>query len=129
MWNILVVDDNFFNRKLLVEILKDKANCDIAANAEEALEAYTNSVTNTKPYDVILLDIAMPGESGLDVLTKIRKEEESRGIKLGKGIPIIMVTAHKEPLFSAFDRGCDDYIVKPVCGDSLIAKIAEKVGS
>ena len=127
MWKILVVDDNFFNRKLLVDILEEKAHCDIACNAEEAMAAYRLSVEKAIPYDLVLMDIAMPGENGLDLLVDIRKDEESRGIKLGRGLPIIMVTAHKEPLFEAFDRGCDDYILKQIDSDVLIQKIADKL--
>nr|CAX68997.1 response regulator receiver domain, CheY-like [uncultured bacterium] len=126
MWRALVVDDNFANRKLILEILKGKAECDMAANGKEALEAYELSL-NEKPYDIIFLDIAMPDVSGIEVLQEIRKKETQQGLGAGEGVPIIMVTAYKEPLFEAFNKGCDDYILKPLIPDRLIEKVEEKL--
>lgn len=127
MWKVLIVDDDFVNRKLLAEILKDKADCDVAADGQEAIEAYELSLSNTSQYDVVLLDIAMPGTDGLDVLNYIREKEESMGVLLGCGLPIIMVTAYKEPFLDAFNKGCDDYVLKPINADHLIHKIREKI--
>lgn len=125
MWNVLVVDDSFVNRKLLIEILRDRAVCDTAANGEEALEAYSLSIDEERPYDIILLDVSMPKVDGMEVLSMIRESEESRGIALGRGVPIIMVTAYKEPLFDSFSYGCDDYVVKPVNPAELVSKMEE----
>jgi two-component system, chemotaxis family, chemotaxis protein CheY len=127
MWKILVVDDNFVNRKLLVEILKTKAQCDVAANGKEAMEAYTIALQEKAPYDVILLDIAMPEMNGLEVLHQIRKREGEGGVLLGVGVPIIMITAYKDPCFEAFRKGCDDYMLKPIDGSKLLQKIEEKL--
>lgn len=126
MWKVLVADDDFVNRKLLVEILKDHAECDVAADGEEAIEAYELSVKQSDPYDVILLDISMPGKDGMEVLSHVRQQEEKNGVMLGAGVPIIMVTAHREPFLDAFNKGCDDYILKPINAQLLIAKIEEK---
>ncbi|MBU2591378.1 MAG: response regulator [Nitrospinota bacterium] len=128
MWNVLIVDDDFVNRKLLTEILRDKAVCDTAANGAEAIQAYNLSIDEARPYDIILLDIAMPDIDGMEVLAKVRESEESAGIELGKGIPIIMVTAYKEPLFDSFSQGCDDYIVKPIDPAELVSKMAGVLG-
>ena len=127
MWRILVVDDNFINRKLLLEILRDKANCDIAAGGQEAIEAYDLSLQEDNPYDAILLDISMPEVSGLDVLRDIRGKEAGRGIELGRGVPIIMVTAFKEPFMESFNLGCDDYLLKPVDVAKLLEKLEAKI--
>lgn len=127
MWKILVVDDNFVNRKLLIETLKDKAYCEVAANGKEAIEAYELSIKEFRPYDLILLDIKMPGIDGLEVLQNIRENERSRNIMLGEGIPIIIVTAYKQPLLEAFNRGCDDYLLKPIVPETLIKKIEKKI--
>ena len=127
MWKVLVVDDDFVNRKLLTAILNGRAKCDVAANGQEALEAYRYSLKQNTPYDIILLDIAMPDVNGIEVLKTIRKMEEENGVKFGEGIPIIMVTAYKEPFLQAFNKGCDDYILKPIDGEQLIVKIEEKL--
>jgi CheY-like chemotaxis protein len=127
MRKILVVDDTEMNSELLVETLSEVAQCDVRANGEGALEAYNQSLESGGPYDLILLDIAMPDISGIEVLKIIRAAEKTRGVRLGRGVPIIMVTAYKEPFMDAFNGGCDDYILKPIDVDKLIAKIEEKV--
>lgn len=127
MWRILVVDDDFVSRKLIVEMLKGKAECDVAASGMEAIEAYNVSVREDHLYDLILLDISMPDIEGIEVLRRIRENEEKAGIMLGEGIPIIMVTAHEAPVMRAFNRGCDDYMIKPINAKTLIGKIEEKL--
>jgi two-component system, chemotaxis family, chemotaxis protein CheY len=128
MWKILIADDDFYNRKLLVEILKGKADCDIAANGKETIEAYDLSVSEKKPYDLLLLDIGMPDIDGIQVLRKIRESEHLAGVNLGDGIPVLMVTGYKEPAIEAFNGGCDDYIIKPIDAKILIEKVRSKLG-
>lgn len=128
MWKILVVDDNYENRALTAEILRDMAQCDMASNAAEAISAYNTSL-GAAPYDVILLDIEMPGMNGLELLRKIRQSEEAAGIPLGEGVLVIMVTVHREPFLEAFYQGCNDYIFKPIDPQKLIAKIKKKLNT
>ena len=123
MQRALVVDDNFANRQLLIELLNGKFICDVAVNGLEAEEAYHMSVENDKFYDLILLDVAMPEVDGLDCLRAIRVEEKKRNITLGDGVAIIMVTAHEEMFMKAFREGCDDYILKPIDPPVLFQKI------
>lgn len=127
MWNILVVEDNFENQQLLVEILRDHAHCETASNGKEAIEKYNSALSN-QPYDLILLDVEMPEIGGLELLRKIRQSEEAADIPLGEGVSIIMVTAHKKPFLDAFYQGCNDYLVKPIDANKLIQKIEKKLG-
>ena len=126
---ILVVDDDPVNRTL-VEKLMQKENHDVitASGGQCAIDIYIESIAS-KPFDLIILDIKMPGVSGIDVLKTIRQDEDSRGIKYGYGnsIPIIMLTATRESWLDAFDMGCDDYIVKPFEHSQLINKVNEKL--
>ena len=126
MWRILIVDDNLENRELLAEILRDVANCEMVSGGQEAIDAYNRSLQD-KNYDLILLDIEMPDIDGLEILRKIRQNEQDAGIDLGDGIPIIMVTAHKKPFLDAFYQGCTDYILKPINAEKLISKIEQKL--
>ncbi len=126
MYRILIVDDNFENRQLLAEILREVSECDFAANGIEAVEAYNLSLKKD-PYNLILLDIEMPGINGLEILKRIRASEKAAGIALGEGIPIIIVTAYEKRFLEAFNYGCDDYILKPIDPDVLIKKISEKI--
>jgi CheY-like chemotaxis protein len=104
--NILVVDDNPINLKLVCELLElDKHNVQRAMNAEEAL-----LLIFEKHLDLILMDIELPGTDGLS-LTKFLKENEKT-----KHIPIVAITAFamKGDAQKAFAAGCDGYITKPI---------------
>ncbi|MDP8264636.1 MAG: response regulator [Candidatus Aceula lacicola] len=127
MWKVLVVDDNKNNCDLLVSTLDGLAVCDVCESGEEGLAAYKKSIEEKSPYSVILLDVAMPGIDGIDVLKSIRNKEEDRGVLEGKGVPIFMVTAHKEPFMDAFNIGCTEYILKPIEPDKVILKLKEKL--
>ena len=127
MRRILIVDDNFENRQLLAEILREVTECDFAATGKEAIDAYNLSLKKGDPYSLILLDIELPGMNGLEILEKIRESEKHAGIPLGEGITIIIVTAYEKRFLEAFNRGCDDYILKPIDTTILLNKIAEKI--
>ncbi len=127
MWRILVVDDNPNNCMLLVSTLEDLANCDVCENGEDALVAYDKSLETKNPYHAILLDIAMPGIDGVEVLRRIRAKEQQSNILPEQAIPIFMVTAHKAPFMDSFNVGCDDYILKPIEPDKVIAKIKDRL--
>lgn len=124
MNRILIVDDNFENRMLLAEILREIAVCDFAATGKEAIEAYNLSTQRQEPYSLILLDIELPEVNGLEILHRIRESEKSAGIALGDGVPIIIVTAYEKRFVEAFNKGCDDYVLKPIDTDVLLSKIA-----
>ena len=123
MWKILVADDEFVNREIISEMLRGKAECAGVANGREAIEAFNFANKSGKPYDAILLDIAMPVMDGMEVLKRIRENEKIAGIPPGKGMPIIMITLHKSPVVESFNSGCDDYIVKPIKAGDLLNKI------
>ena len=118
---ILIVEDNYENRQLMGEILRDLAICEFAATGKEAIDAYNRSLKE-KPYRLIFLDLELPEVNGLDLLTRIRESELEAGIPLGEGIPIIIVTSYQKRYLEAFKRGCDDYLLKPIDAEELIAK-------
>lgn len=124
MWNILIVEDEPVNQKLLIEMLKNRATCEVAATGKEALRAYGRSIAESKPYDLMLLDLLVPEtEHGMEILEEVRRDEAGRGVKLSERLPIIVVTAYKYASKNAFDHGCDDFLHKPLLAKSLIGKI------
>lgn len=127
-YKILIVDDEPINCKLLREFLTGKACCDTVLSGEEALQMFELAFKTRNNYDLILLDIAMPEMDGLEVLEKIRAFEEEHAIALGRGVKIIMVTAIKETFMTAFKKGAEDYILKPVDQEKLFQKISEHLG-
>lgn len=127
MWKILVIDDNDATCDLLAEIFREKAICDIEKSGIDGIKAYLRAVDHCQPYDLIILDIAMPNMDGLEVLNSIRAKEEDAGILLGHGIPVIMMTAHSECFLEAFNKGCDDYVLKPVDADKIMNIAEQKI--
>lgn len=115
--NILVVEDNKINQVITQKMLdKKKIKCDIANDGYEAIENVKNNV-----YDIILMDIHMPGISGLQATREIRK--------FNKTIPIIALTAISidESKDDFFEAGCNDVITKPFKPDVFYKKIAQNV--
>lgn len=102
---ILVVDDLEDNRKILARLLEKQGHCvRVAANGEEALAQLTS-----EPFDLIFLDLLMPGLDGLQVLERLREDTVLRHL------PVIMVSALEENASAArcIQLGAVDYLTKP----------------
>lgn len=119
--NILLVEDNAINQKIVILSLKNYVkNIDIAFNGKEALDKFGKS-----KYDLILMDIQMPVMNGIVATKKIRELEAATSTH----VPIIAITANalsgdKETCLAA---GMNDYISKPFQIDSLVNKMKKLV--
>ena len=115
---ILVVEDSPVNQKLALAILSKLGHLpQLAANGAEALAQWRR-----QPFDLILMDIQMPGMDGFEATRRIRIEEQSAG----GHIPIVAMTAHatsgdRERCLAA---GMDDHLSKPVSWKALELVIA-----
>jgi two-component system, chemotaxis family, chemotaxis protein CheY len=111
----LIVDDEDFCRELLAETLQPYAACDFACDGEEAIAAFVRALDENAPYDLLCLDIMMPGLNGHEVLEQIRRIETERNICQSRRTKVIMTTALAEAKHSmrAFRAGCENYVVKP----------------
>jgi DNA-binding response OmpR family regulator len=110
---ILIAEDEISTAKALKLILeKSKFSVDIVHNGNDAW-----SYIQAGPYEVIVLDIMMPGMNGLEVLSKIRENN----IKT----PVLMLTAKAEleDRVAGLDAGADDYLAKPFASSELIARV------
>ena len=112
----LVVEDEFTSRRILQRLLSEYGECDIAVDGDEALDAYRLALENGEPYDLVSLDIMLPGTQGQEVLTALREMEAQRGIGLGEGARVMMTTSLSDAknVIRAFRNGCEAYLVKPV---------------
>jgi two-component system, OmpR family, response regulator ResD len=109
---LLLVDDEERIRKLLKMYLEREGYLiDEASNGEEALE---KALSND--YDVIVLDLMMPGKDGVVVCKELREE---------KATPVIMLTAKGEETnrIQGFEVGADDYIVKPFSPREVVLRV------
>lgn len=125
--NILVVEDDFISRRLLCRYLEKTGNCDVAINGAEAVAAVHDALRANEPYDLICLDIMMPGMSGHEALTAIRALELEHGIQVGQGSRVIMTTALEDhtSVRQAFKASADGYVVKPIEKQKLFKLLAE----
>jgi len=121
----LIVEDNFVNRMLMNEFLKNYGQVDIAVNGNEALEAVHAALEAGTPYDLICLDIMMPEMDGQTALGHIRDLEEARGVISTNGAKVIMTTSMSDVKnsMSAFHNLCDAYLVKPIERTKLLATL------
>ena len=94
----LVVDDNAANRLFLVNSLHGHArHFDSLESGQDALDKFEQGLGSDKPYDVILLDIMMPGLDGVEVLARIRALEEEHEVPPNEEVKIIMISAIDNP--------------------------------
>ena len=112
---VLVVDDSPENIDLLSEILREDYRVRVATSGEKALKI----VYSDEPPDLILLDIMMPGISGLEICRRLKANPDRRRI------PIIFVTAMSstEDERRGLEIGAVDYITKPISPPIVMARV------
>jgi two-component system sensor histidine kinase/response regulator len=114
-FNILIVDDNPQNLQVLAKILQENNyEIEFATNGEAALKWLKD-----KKFDLILLDINMPGMNGFEVCKKIRSNPELNNV------PVIFLSADtdRESILKGFDLGAQDYVTKPFDSRELLARV------
>ncbi len=114
---ILLADDNAYNRKAVAAYLRH-AGAEVAEAAHG--QAVLDRLEAAGPWDAILMDLNMPGMSGLDAAGAIRGSGAS-----WRQIPIIALTAHSDPktVQAARAAGMNDFITKPVEAGELYSKL------
>ncbi|MFZ2522390.1 MAG: response regulator [Minisyncoccia bacterium] len=111
---LLVDDDKFLLDMYSLKFKKSDFDVDISSSTENAYE----KLKSGENYDVILLDIIMPGMDGIELLTKIRGE------KLSEKSIIIMLTNQADDYDKAKSLGVDGYIIKAT---TIPSEVVEKV--
>ena len=112
MKKILVVEDD----RLIAELERDYLEAS-EYEVEMAMDGYDGlRLAKENDYDLILLDVMLPGVSGFDICRELRKE---------KNLPIIMVTAKKTDVdkIRGLGLGADDYMIKPFSPTELVARV------
>jgi len=110
---ILLVEDQPDAARMLAKGLREHAYAvDIAADGDSAV--YQSSITD---YDAVVLDVMLPGASGLHVCRELRRR--------GSPVPVLMLTARDavEDKIAGLDSGADDYLAKPYDFGELLARL------
>ena len=110
--HILIVDDDPDIRKVLEILLKEKYFVSQAADGPSAITC----LRANPQIDLVILDVMMPGMSGYDVCTELRKLSN---------VPILFLTARtaEDDRLTAYSSGGDDYLSKPISPGELTAKV------
>lgn len=116
---VLVVDDDEVVRRSYQRSLQ-AANCnvevDAAVNGEQALKAL-----ESKRFDVVLLDLRMPGMDGMTVLKSIKRDWPASGVIIITGYPTV------ETAKEAIRLGADDYLAKPVSPAEIVSAASNAI--
>jgi DNA-binding NtrC family response regulator len=115
--SVLICDDEEIMRDVLETILSGAGyRVDLARNGEEAIEAYAE-----KQYDVVLMDVSMPGMGGLTALQEL--------IKIDADAYVLMITAYAtfDTAISAWEKGAEGCIRKPFQNDQILALVAKGI--
>jgi two-component system, cell cycle response regulator DivK len=114
---LLIVEDSELNRDLLVQIFEDAYDIEVAADGEAAVR-----IALAERPDLILMDIGLPGLSGLDAVRALRARSLT--------VPIIAVSSRVMPgdRERAFEAGCDEFVSKPIDDVRLVELVDQLVG-
>ena len=109
---LIVEDEEKLNRMIELELKYEGYETGKALDGRTGLDMALSG-----GYDLVLLDIMLPGLNGLEVLRRIRKENER--------LPVILLTARDTTMdkVSGLDSGADDYVTKPFAIEELLARI------
>jgi len=112
----LIVEDEPASRMRLKTFIEDYGDTVDVADGETGVTCIKDSYTDGTPFDVVCLDIKMPGMDGHEVLEAVRALEDALEIPSDKRIKILMTTALNDgkSISKAFYGLCDEYISKPV---------------
>ena len=108
---LLVEDEVKLARFVELELKYEGYTVDVAYDGRDAIEKF-----GKKTYDLVLLDLMLPGFNGMEILRRIRKTSQ---------IPVIMLTAKGDvsDKVSGLDSGADDYITKPFAIEEVLARM------
>jgi DNA-binding response OmpR family regulator len=119
MKNILIIEDSFTDLEIFIScFLKEGFNVLITRSGEEALK-----IINTNRPDLVLLDIILPGISGFEICSLLRKKA------ITKEIPVVFCSVRGSELdkFWGFKQGANAYISKPIIREQLLRTIKRLV--
>lgn len=123
MLHCLIIDDDELGRELLATQLEPYAVCDLAADGYEGVAKFTAALLEGNPYQLIFLDIVMPGMDGYGAARAIRSLEQQRGILVERGVNIVVLSSLNTPqdIIQAYvSAQSAAHLVKPVKLDKLL---------
>lgn len=123
--NILIAEDNKVSADLMKAMIESMGinKITIVNDGKEAIEMILSNIK----FDLLILDIMMPGINGLDVLKELRREGNNRrSAQAHCNFPIMIISAltDSQTVAKGIEMGANDYMVKPISKDTFKAKVA-----
>jgi DNA-binding response OmpR family regulator len=116
---VLVVDDEPPLRELVIVTLGESYSCDEAADGDAALE-----LLRQRQYDLVMLDVMMPGRSGIDVLREMRADEALRDV----AVIVMSAWQSSEDIDAALAAGANGFLPKPFRVEDLDSTVKDVIG-
>ena len=116
--NVLIVDDDFINRKLILTLLKKNPLIKEMQEAENGSEAL-DKIKKDPSINLVLLDIMMPIVDGVEFLKIFRSDMAN------SHIPVIVLSTDDTRKTEVFDNGANDFLRKPIKESDLFSKIEQ----
>ncbi len=122
---ILVIEDDAIARRVLELFLKPYGTIETAKNGDEGFAKFTEAHQSGDTYDLLCLDINIPGKAGLEVLSEVREFESVRSAP--RAVSAIMLTgsADEGQIAKAKELGAIGYLLKPVLESDLVALLGK----
>jgi two-component system, chemotaxis family, chemotaxis protein CheY len=122
---ILIAEDDDTCSMILASILKPYGATVVVEDGEALVRTFTTELVKKQPFDLICLDIKMPGLDGHACLRCVRAIEQGFGLIGGSGVKILMTTDLNAPesILAAFRSQCEGYLVKPIDRAKLTAQL------
>ncbi|MBF0242968.1 MAG: HDOD domain-containing protein [Desulfamplus sp.] len=122
---ILIAEDQAISREVLVKMLSGLCQIEAFGSGQEALKAFEVAFEKSEPFQMMILDVSMPGMSGIDLLKAIRAYEHKKDVPKEDRAKTLMFTSYadKDTVISCYRAGCDDYAIKPFNRKVIVEKI------
>lgn len=124
----LIVEDEYTSRRYLQAVLASHGECVGIDNGEAAVRAFGEALEQGRPFDLVCMDIMMPGMDGITAVTAMRDTERQHGVRPADEAKILMVTALDDPrtvIKAYYQAGATSYLTKPIEVEALAAKLKE----
>lgn len=126
MLRALIVDDDPVNTCFLAEILSPYAACDTAVCGRDGLAAFGRALAAGVPYDLLFVDVMMPGMDGHQALEGMRHLEHQSGVSSSEAAKVIMISALDDArtVYRAFFQGqAMSFLAKPFTSDTVLDEL------
>lgn len=125
---ILVVEDDFGSRRMMQKLLMPYGDADVVVDGEEAVEAFRLAWEESKPYDLVFMDIMMPKMDGQEALKRLRAYEREVGVKPPDEAKVIMTSVLEDPknvIEAYYDGAATSYLVKPLDREKIAGELTK----